>query len=84
LPYLLIISKQSVHGFGTVNNRRMGRCESYSHLLNLTVSCVISGFRRRVNEAFALLGCYSALPTCRDKLLGSFSRFKFDFWGWHW
>jgi len=27
---------------------------------NASIACVISGFRRSVNETFALLGCYAA------------------------
>ena len=46
---------------------------SYTGNMELYLVCVISGFRREVDENCALLGCYTAsggyfLPTFRDNL----------------
>jgi len=46
--------------------------------LIITPTCVISGFRRKVDENCTLLGCYAAsggdfLPTFRDNLSVPFS-----------
>jgi hypothetical protein len=56
---------------------------SVTSVLILCEKCVTSGFRRGVNEIFALLGCYAALigsylPTFRENVCYIFNGHAFQ------
>ena len=55
-------SSGDFHKQNVVSDRITGRCwhSSYNFISGMTKPCVISGFRRGVNEVFALQGCYAA------------------------